>query len=186
MGFLDRYAKDNALGPIEENIKKRLEKVEKNLDEKTQGDDTFSDMISDYSDRIMAIVDKVKTEFAGWQWSLGNVASAFRFVIDIAGDVTGIVKELEDKIVPDNATPEEAKQAKVQFGQELTYFVYLLWNPRLVKWVPVGIETWVEKKIVYWLAGMAVDWSLDYLDGKTQVDSFAVKTIAKKPRKKNK
>ena len=161
MSFLKRYADNNKLPPIKDSVKKKLEDIEKNLDTKTQGDETFSDIISEYADQIVSLVARIKSEFTDWKLSVGNVTSAFRFILDIAGEVMVIVNELESKIVPPGATPEEAKLAKVAFGQELTYFVYLLWNPRLVKWIPVGIESWLEKKIIYWLSGMAVDWFID-------------------------
>jgi len=180
MSFLKNYAEQNKLPALRGAAKKRLENIEKQLDAKTQGDNKFSDIIQGYSDQIVSLVERMKTEFADWNFSVGKVSSVFRFVIDIASEVSSIVKEIEGKIVPPSLSPEEAKAAKVLFGQELTYFIYMLWDPRLVKWVPIGIESYVEKKVIYWLAGMVVERSLGQFDAQAVV----VKKKVGRPKKK--
>jgi len=183
MSFLKKYAEENSLPPLRKGAKKKLEEVEKKLDALTQGDDTFSDIVQDYADRITNIVERIKAEFGDWKLSIGNLVSSFRFIIDIASEVAQIIAEIEPKIVPPNATPDEARQAKVLFGQELTYFIYMLWDPRLVKWMPLWMESWLEKKIIYLLAGMSVDWALERFKANPVVAAPQAAPKKKKRRK---
>ena len=187
MSFLDIYVEKYALPEISEGVKKRLEQVENRLEEISEGENTFEEIIQDYSEEISNLVLRMKKEFKDWKFNVGNVVSSFRFILDIGQNVAVIIDEISAKIVPDNATPEEARQLKIKFGQELTYFIYLLWDPRLVKWIPVGIETWAEKKIVYWLAAMVVDKTLDFLEKPHTVAkkrTFVEKKVIKKRKTK--
>ena len=161
MSFLDKYLDHDKLDKISDKTKKILEEVEKTLDDSLVGDDNFSNLIKDHSDKIMSMIARIKDQFDDWSLSVGNLVSAYRFILDIAAEVSEIVDELSDKIVPPGTPPDAARRLKIQFGQDLTYFIYMLWNPRIIKWVPDWIETKVEKKIISKLAGMVMDWMLD-------------------------
>lgn len=162
MSFLDKYLEENNLPPLPNNIKDRLEEIEEKLKNMFPDQDQFTDAIRECYPKIVEIVERTKKEFEGWKLTAGNVVSAFRFVISMANDVSEIVQELSSKIVPPGATPEEAHNRKIQFGKELTWFTYSMWNPKLIKWLPESVEAWVERKVIYWLSGMAIDWALDY------------------------
>lgn len=167
MGFLDQYVEKYQLPALDEKTKQRLQELKDvlaKLDYLSPTEEKFSDLIQQYSGTIFDLVDRIKANFADWKFSFGDIVSRWRFVVDIASEVTKIVNELSDKIVPANSTPEEAHKAKLVFGQELTYFIYLLWNPRLIKWVPESVETWLEKYAVYWISGVVVDWALNYFE----------------------
>jgi len=167
MSFLDQYLKGQTLDDLRGSVVNRLKDIESSLNVQLGGNDTtdtFTDVIKDYVPQIMDIVTRLKTNFANWKLSTGQVVSSFKFVLGIAGEVSQIVHDLQDKIVPAGTEATKAHDLKVKFGQELTYFVYCLWDPRLVKWVPVGIESFAEKKIVMWLSGMAVDYSLTFFE----------------------
>jgi len=165
MSFLDEYIKNNQLSPLDESVKRKLVKIETRLNNRTL-EEKSSDIVKDHSSEILKIINKIKHEFAGWSLSVGNVVSAFRFVLDIGEEVAKIVNKISYRITSEQHTPEERKQAKILFGQELVYFIYLTWNPRLLKWVPLWIESIIEKKIVYWLAGMAIDRTLSQIEEK--------------------
>ena len=48
MSFLTKYVEENKLPALRNAAKKRLEKLEKQLDNKVQGDDKFSKIIQAY------------------------------------------------------------------------------------------------------------------------------------------
>lgn len=164
MSFLDRYLSNETLTELSSSVKSKLESIEVNLTELTQGEDKFDEIIKDYVPQIIDIVKRIKEEFS--EWKISKIGSSFKFVLQIGAEVAGIVNALSNKIVPGGSDPSDAHAAKVQFGKELSYFVYCIWDPRLIKWIPIGLESWVEKKVIYWLSGMAVDNALKLIEKK--------------------
>lgn len=163
MSFLDEYLNDNNLPPLPDHIKERLDEIEKKINDLfPSGNDQYANLIKEYYPKIVEIVDKIKNEFKDWEMSAGNVVSAFRFIITISNEISEIVNEFVEKVIPVGTPAEEAHQIKIELGRELTWFAYCLWNPRIIKHLPEVVETWIEKRIIYWLSGMVVDWALDY------------------------
>ena len=181
MSFLDNYIADNKLPPLDQEKMNTLEKVEATLNNLTPGKDQFDDIIKDNAEQINQIIEEIKIQFVGWKPSVGSFVSSFRFVIDIATEVVKIISDISGKIVPAGATSEQAHQAKIEFGKELTYFIYVLLGTSFSKWIP----DWIEKKIIYWLAGMTIDWALDKIEGNRPIaKSLNLKTKKKITRTK--
>ncbi|MFA6088598.1 MAG: hypothetical protein WC755_01925 [Candidatus Woesearchaeota archaeon] len=194
MSFLQNYINDNYangnnpdLPALDTGVKNRLEESEKNLDNLTPGEDKFADVIKDNAEDIAEIIKKTKEQFTGWKPTVGNFVSGFRFIVDISTEVVKIVNEVSEKIVPAGSTKEQAHQAKIEFGKELTFFIYTLWDQKIVNWIP----RWIEKKVIYWISGMIIDWALDKIEGNStpasaQLLNIKASTIKKGSTRKKK
>lgn len=196
MSFLQEYINkehmndtpgSDPLTALDDVTKGRLEEIEKKLDNLTPGEDKFADIIKDNAEDISNIIKKVKEQFSSWKPTVGNFVSAFRFIVDISTEVVKIVNEVSSKVVPTGSTKEQAHQAKVEFGKELTFFIYTLWDQKILSWVP----RWIEKKVIYWISGMVIDWALDKIENRTtasaqllNIKSSSVKRTTRRPVKK--
>ena len=165
MSFLDRYAQNVTLADLPQVVTDNLKKVEERLDGLvTSKDEKFADVIGEYVPRIFDIYARLKAQFSGWKFSIDNTVSAFKFVINIANEVVQIVNAIASRVVPEGADAPTAHIAKVQFAKELTYFIWAMWSPRLIKWLPESVDRVVQRKVVYWLAGMAADAGFNLWD----------------------
>jgi len=162
MGFVDNYLDKHRLDKMPEKHKKNVEKLEKKLEEKAKGNngqiDFENDILKEYGPQIADLVERASKALHG-----GFSFSMFRVVINIGIEVYQLVDQMSDKVVPPGYTGEQAQEAKVEFGKDLTYFIWKTIDPlgKYLNWLP--FKKSIERRIVRWLAGYALDAALDML-----------------------
>ena len=121
-------------------------------------------MIKDSGDKIANIVERFG---AYWRsvdgWSLSSLSSTFRFVLNIGVEVSQILNDVQKHLITASMTAEQAKQSKTQFGQELTFFIWKTVDPLKSKFNWLPFKTSVEKKLVFWISGMAIEFAQDLI-----------------------
>jgi hypothetical protein len=174
MSFIDHYLKEHNLDPLPQDIKKNLDKLEKEIKAKIDDnptDSTFEDVAKKYGPQIADIVGRFREvlgEYDYWKttggWSVGTVIGILRFVINIGVEVKQLVDQMKGDIVSDSLSFEQAKAAKIDFGQSLVYFIWKTVDPLKGRlgWIP--FKKTVEKKLVFWVASMAFDFAGDLIN----------------------
>lgn len=165
MSFLDNYVKKHRLDKMPEKHKENIKKLEEKLDkyvDQASGSLTFEDCIKQYGPQIADLVERVSNyvkDFPGW--SLSSAMKMFRFINNISVEVYQIVEAMAGCVIGSNMTDEEQRAAKIGFGKELVYFVWKTVDPfkGRFNWLP--LKATIEKKIVMWLAGMALESTID-------------------------
>lgn len=165
MSFLDNYLKNYKLEELSTGAKKLLTSLEAELEEKINKTDTpskFEDVIKEFGAKIADLVER----FANY-WktvkglSFSSVGSTLRFVINIGVEVKQIVDDMTKHLVPANATDVEKKAIQSDFGKDLTFFVWKTVDPLKDKLNFIPFKATIEKKLVRWIAGMAIEFAYD-------------------------
>lgn len=165
MGFLNQYLDKHRLDKMPKKMKKKLDKLEKKLQDYVAGSKgklSFEDIIKEFGPQIADLVERVsqyKDNMPPITWR--NALSIFRFVQSIATEVFQIVEAMKDAIVDGSMSEEEQRQAKVEFGTELVYFIWMTVDPLKGKFTWLPFKKALEKMIVKWLAGMAMESLVD-------------------------
>ncbi len=179
MSFLDQYLNKHRLEKLPEKAKKKLAKLETHLASKINNNSTpksFEDCIVRLGPRLGDLIERVSLHFDSFEWSVSGVLAAFRFVNSISIEVFQIVEEIKDCVVTDGMSEAEQHKAKVDFGKDLVWFIWMTVDPlkgRLT-WIP--FKRTIEKKVVLWLAGMALESTVDLFNANEGVASFGVET----------
>jgi len=163
MSFVDNYLTD-PLAPLSDKAKANLEKLESDLREQIQALDStsFDDMLKQHSSEIIDLVNRFKKASEELRpFKLGNIPSLFRFIYNIAYEVHQIVAGMSSAIIKDGMTDAQKHQAKVDFGQKLIYFIYMAVNPLKDYFVWLPFKATIEKKLIFWLSGMALNSVVD-------------------------
>ncbi len=161
MSFIDRYLKKHRLDKMPEKIKERTNKLEEKLRDfidKAPGKKTFEDCLKEHGTEIADIVERISKAI---DQPFNHPIGYFRFVSSISFEAYQIVEAMSDCVVDESMSQEEQHEAKVSFGKELIYFIWMTVDPLKdrFKWVP--FKGRIEKKIVMWLAGMALESTVD-------------------------
>jgi len=176
MSYLEKYLEKHRLDRLSKKQKKKLENLESKLDATTQKQTglNFEDIIKEHAEKIIDLVERLELYFQGWEFSLGNMYEAVRFVYSIAMEVSQIVNEIEKDLKLDGLSSEEAYKVKVEFGTELTVFVWNLWDPLkdVAGWLP--FRKTLEEMVIRWLAEMAIKAALDFLGANKTVGAMSV------------
>lgn len=171
MSFLNAYLQDHNLAALSPAAQKTLSQLEASLKDNVDNNATtskFDDLIKESGDKIASIVERFSAYWKGINgWSLTTLVSTFRFVLNIGVEVGQLSSEMQKHIVTPTMTKEEGKQAQTQFGQELTFFIWKTVDPLKDKlnWIP--FKSTIEKNLVYWLSGMALELAQDMLVSST-------------------
>lgn len=177
MSFLNVYLQNHNLAELSPVAQKVLNKLESDLKDNVDNNPTaskFDDLIKESGDKIASIVERFSTYWKGINgWNLTTLVSTFRFVLNIGVEVSQLLVDMRKHIVTSTMTQEEAKTATTQFGQELTFFIWKTVDPlkNKLNWVP--FKATIEKNLVYWLAGMSLEFGQDLLtaNGVTQLST---------------
>lgn len=178
MSFLDHYVAKYRLDKMPEKHKENIEKIEKKLEQITKqakGKLTFDDLLKQFGPQIADLVERV-SKYIGEikNWSFSTIIGVFRFVNSIATEVHQIVEQMAGCVVDDTMTEQEKHSAKVSFGKELVYFIWKTVDPLRgrLSWIP--FKQTIEKKLVMWLAGMALESTVDLFaaSGLTQMSAM--------------
>jgi len=165
MGFVDNYLEKHRLDTMSEKHKKNVKNLEKKLTL-----DFEDDILKEYGPQIADLVERASKALHG-----GFSFSKFRVVISIGIEVYQLVDQMADKVIS-LALPEDKRQeAKVEFGKDLTYFVWKTVDPlaNSLSWLP--FKKAIERWLVRWLAGYALDAALDMLSAQEgQISTMSV------------
>ena len=164
MSFIDHYLKEHDLDALPDDAKKNLDKIEKEIKAKINDnptDSTFEDVAKKYGPQIADIVGRFRQH---WKADDKSVTGDLRFIINIGVEVKQIVDQMKGDIVTEDMTPEQSQVATTDFGQSLVYFIWKTVDPLKgrLSWVP--FKTTIEKKLVFWVAGMAFDFAGDLIN----------------------
>jgi len=123
MGFIDNYLDENRLDKMSDKHKNNIRKLEKQLSEQLpQGDEnpTMDIVLKEHGPQIADLVERASQVLHG-----GFSFSKFRVVINIGIEVYQLVDQIE-------------LDDKVQFGKDLTYFIWKTIDPveKYFNWLP--------------------------------------------------
>ncbi len=183
MGFLDKYTDKHYLDGLHSGTKKRLKSIESKIKisiDSNPTKSTFEDVIKKHAKQIIDLVGRVRMHFDSWE--LSKLVSTFKLVLNIGTEVYQIIENMKDSIVADDMTAEEQYLAKLDLGKDLTYFVWLAVDPIKSKWNLIPFKKTIEKMIVKWLAGMALNAAMDFFNANDK--SLEVFSVAKSGKKK--
>ncbi|KKM14855.1 hypothetical protein LCGC14_1701940 [marine sediment metagenome] len=175
MGFLTEYLQNNRLDPVSSKVSKNLEALEAKLQEQSKTGE-FDKAIQKYGPEILALVQRASKAFAKMSFSL----SKLKVIAQLGTEVYQLVDKIQDIIITENMTEEEKEAAKVAFGTDLIYFIYLTINPLKGKFTWLPFKKSIEKKVVLWLAEMGMESAMKLFDsiGSKVVESMSVKDQA--------
>ncbi len=181
MSFIDTYMKKNRIGDITSGARKKLDKLEEKLNtitKKARKGLSFLDTVKEYGDEIGDLIERVQQHFDGRELTLKGAFPGFGFVYSIAIEVYQIIDAMKDNIVPDGLTGEAAWDAKRNFGVQLIHFIWKTVGPldKRFNWIP--FKKTIEKKIVFWLAGMGMDAARNMFKANKETSNFAVNNKA--------
>lgn len=164
MGFLDSYLTKFKLDDLPAKAQESLAKVEKDIEkalEVNEANPIFDECVKQFGPQVADLVERFNAHFANMKWSISTIGQNLRFVINIGTEVYQIVEQVGHLVVLPNMTDMEKHNAKVNFGKQLCYFIWMTVNPLKDKlsWIP--FKKTIEKKLVFWIAGMALEHTVD-------------------------
>lgn len=164
MSFIDSYLK-NPLDQLPQSAKNILSNLENTMaqivdDSKTSY--SFDDIVSKIGPQVADLIQRFKDYFTSLpSFSLKSLGDIFRFVMNISTEVHQIMASVDSLIISNDMTDQQKHDAKVLFGQNLVYFIWVTVDPLKDKlnWLP--FKKTVEKKVVFWIANMALQHAVD-------------------------
>jgi len=172
MSFIDTYMKKYRIGEIIDKQRKNLEKLEEKLNDFTSNSKnglSFLDAIKKHGDQISDLIERVRNQLKNKKASLDSL----KFIYSICIEIYQIIDQIHDDIVPDGITGKNAWVVKRQFGIELVYFIWRTIGPldKSFNWIP--FKKAIEKKLVYWIAGMGIDAAHNLFTTNKEIKSFS-------------
>jgi len=174
MSFVNHYLSKYRLDKMSDQHKIKVSKLEKKLSEKINDSVDFdNDILVEYGPILADLVERSSNDVHDFSFS------KFRVIINIGIEVYQIVEQMSNKIVPENTSPEKTKKIKIEFGKELVYFIWQTIDPlsKYLNWIP--FKKTIEKKLVMWLSGYAIEASVDMFNVKEPVSVMSVNSIYK-------
>lgn len=165
MSFLDQYVSKHRLDKLPEKYKESLRRLEDEIVDKVEkisADQSFDSLLQQYGPLMSDIIERFANYLANMPpWSLNSVWNLFRFVGTISIEVHQLVQQMLAKHLPADMSEDEKHRVKVNFGKELVYFVWQVVDPLkdYFNWLPG--KQWLVKKVVMWLAQMALENVVD-------------------------
>ncbi len=182
MSFIDTYLTKYKLDSLPQSVKETLNKVEQTLNDKanaiTDGEAKFNECLKQYGPDIASVTERVSEKFKGISVkSVSDAISLLRFISSIGFEVYQIVDHLSACALPDSLSEESKKSAKIDFGVELTYFVWVTVSPLEGKlsWIP--FKKTIERKVVRWLSKTSIQFAYDYFNRPPQSSSSYLRVI---------
>lgn len=173
MSFLDQYLEKYKLDELSGTAKEAVADLEQELNNKiTEQGSGFDAFVKEFGPKIADIVERFAAHFKNLPpMSVSTVIGSLRFVINIGVEVYQLVEEMGKHVVPEGASPEQAKTAKIEFGKSLIYFIWKTVDPLKDKlnWLP--FKSYIEKKLVFWIGEMAMRFTVDLFEvnGRVQI-----------------
>lgn len=169
MGFIDTYLDKYRLDKMPQSVQEDLNNLEKEIEKKLPEKVAFEDVLKQYAP---AISDLIARASAGMQDIKFSFAS-FRWVINIGIEVYQIVDQMETSVVTAEMNSEQRRVAKVDLGKDLVCFVWITIDPlkNYLNWLP--FKKTIERGLVRWLAGYALNAAVDFLAANDGLRPFA-------------
>lgn len=161
MGFLNEYLDNNRLDPVSKKVNKQLEALEEQLKEKSTVEASeFDEALKKYGPQILDLVHRAAKAFKNVSFSFAKL----KIISKLAVEVYQLVDTIQDVIITSEMTDQEKDEAKISFGRDLIYFIYLTINPlkNRLRWLP--FKKMLEKKVVLWLAEMGLESAMKVID----------------------
>ena len=165
MSFLEEYVSKHLLDNLSPSQQDNINNLETLLkDQVTNG--SFEDILKQYGSQISDLVNRTSQAVSG-EISL----SKLRVIINIAIEVYQLVEVMSSSIVKPDMLEEDKKTAKIIFGQDLTYFIWMTVDPlkSYFNWFP--FKKSIEKKVVKILSGYGIKAAMDLLEANKQMVS---------------
>ena len=181
MGFIRGYLKQSQVDDLTEKSKDALAKLEEKLDQKVQSitgqKTTFEDLLKTHGNEISDLVARVSEGIKNAKFSL----STMRWVVNISIEVYQIVDKMLDETVTPDMSEADRHKSKIDFGKELTYFVWMTVDP-LAKYLSgIPFRKSIEKMLVKWVAGYALEATTTLIE-KNLTKVFVASADANQPR----
>ena len=175
MSFIDTYLAKFRLSEMPNSIKDNLINLEQKLIDTAQQDNSdFQECLKQFGPQLSDLVERLSGQLSKFpKISLGNVFSVFRFVINIGIEVYQLTDKMSECVLK-NIPPEKLHATKVEFGQQLTYFIWMIVDPlnKYLNWIP--LKKTIEKKLVLWLAKYALEATVDLFAVNQGVKTFSI------------
>jgi hypothetical protein len=171
MSFLEEYVSKHLLDDLSPKQQENINKLEEVLKEQvTNG--SFEDILKQYGVQIADLVNRTSQAVSG-EFSL----SKLRVIINVAIEVYQLVDVMSDKVIKPDMSEEDKKSAKITFGQDLTYFIWMTVDPlkEYFNWLP--FKKTIEKKLVKILAGYGIRAAIDIIKSNLQVSTLSARSI---------
>lgn len=184
MSFLNNYLYKYKLESMPQKHKENIAKLEQKLHDhvaKAKGVLSFEDCLKEYGFQIADLVKRLSDHFANLGgWGFSSVIQSFRFIYNIAIEVYQIVENMSSCIIDNTMNEQEKRTAKIKFGKELVYFIWNVVDPikGMLNWIP--FKKSLEKKLVMWLAGMALESVVDLFNANATVFVMSEKPVIMK------
>jgi len=169
MSFLDHYFNDHVLDELDDTVKKRMEEFKKVVEEVTDSEQSpMGQLIANYSTEIIDLVERVTQHLEKLDFSVAGVMGTFKFAYQIGVEISQLVEDIAEDIFSGDMSDEEVRMAKVELVQDIVYLIWKTFDPvskapwGWVKLIP--FRSRIERFVVRWLAGMAMDFVLDLLE----------------------
>ena len=117
-------------------------------------------IVKKYAPEILELVQRASVAFKEMSFSF----SKLKVITKLGTEVYQLVDAMQDAIVKPEMTEEQKATAKVSFGKDLVYFIYLTINPlkSRFRWLP--FKKTIERKLVLWLAEMGLETAMKLFD----------------------
>lgn len=182
MSFLDEYlSSSDKLTAVSDKVKNALKDLEHKISNQTnESGGDFNECVKEFGPQLADLADRLKTKISSLSIkSFSDAWNIIKFAKNLGFEVYQITDNVKDCVFKD--TPDSEKEAKeLEFGKDLAYFVWLSVNPLNGKLTWLPFKTTLEKKLVRWIAGMAIELARDVLNktvNKSETNSDIVKAI---------
>ncbi len=164
MSFIDHYLKKYRLEKLSGKAKKNLSKLESKIDKfvsNSKGPLTFEDCLKEHGTEIADLVERISKAI---DQPFNHPIGYLRFVSSISFEAYQIVEAMSGCVVDESMSQEEQHTAKVGFGKQLVYFIWMTVDPLKDRFNWVPFKKTVVKRLVLWLAGMALESVVDLFE----------------------
>ena len=169
MGFLKHYLNKYRLDRMSNRHYKNLEKIESTLKHKIIKSVDFEDVLKEFGPQISDLTERASN-------ALENISvRKFHIIINISIEVYQLVELMSESIISDNMTEEDKKKAKIEFSKDLIYFIWKILDPLDKYYVWLPFKKFIEKCVVRWFAGYALETSMNILKA-TKISVFSYKS----------
>lgn len=166
MSFLDKYLDGNQLSALPQAVVDRLKALEEELDDTSAANGgNFEECIKQFGPQLADLSQRLGTKIKSISvHSIGDAIDLIKFAANIGFEIHQLVDNIKGCVMPTPLPAAEAKERQIEFSKDLAYFVWLTADPLgpYLNWLP--FKKTLERKLVRWIAGMAVELAADLLE----------------------
>lgn len=165
MSFTKHYLKKHRLDTLPPKHQKNLEKLEKKLQEKAQGNSDFEECLKKYGPQLADLIERTSNALDDIEFNdFWDAVTKLRVIISVGIEVYQLVDLMSDYVINDDMTEEEKEETRLEFGKELIYFVWMTIDPLkdYLSWLPFRKS--FERFVIMLLAEYALKAALNLFD----------------------